>query len=323
MGRLVFVLIILGCGVVSAAEKPVPVTGVGFSADGAALEVLTPAARWRFSLTAGYMLAHGPLGDGAKPAALPEAGLRSPDGAWFVQAAAPIGFTDPTWSHLRLRKSGEGKGAGILALGPEGAWILIMKQRWGYNLGDPLFIGNAAALAPRCAAWSFPYRSFAQAMSVRRVQDWMDFPGAAGLEVPAALAPADDDAACAAHLEGVPKRWDLEKELAAIVARAGGALEVADGRITYWSTKGRGDGHFTMELGEIHTLEPFPPMATLTLDCGRWDEDRQAWRSDVCRSSRDAYHTIKVERDDFARFVQLMKWLLIRRGEYGRPLRLM
>ncbi len=310
----------------SAAEVSVPVTGARFSEDGAVLEVVTPAARWRFSMTAGVVMAHEGRGDGAVPAALPEKGLVSPDGTWTVQAMAPIPFTDPAWSHLRLSRKEEGKAAGVLALGPEGAWILLPELRWGYHYSEPLFSGNAAALVPRCVSWRYPYRTFAQTTDHRKVTELMGFAGAA-LEAPAALAPVDGDMACAAHFEGVPKRWDLEKELAAIVARAGGELRIADGELRYWREKGEGYGYVRIELGEIFAIDPVPPLSRVFVECGYWDVDRQGWRMARCgkqsNDPKDSIYPIHVNPDDFPRFAQLMDWLLRRRGEYGRPIRMM
>jgi hypothetical protein len=70
-----------------------------------------------------------------------------------------------------------------------------------------------------------------------------------------------------------------------------------------------------------------PPVGAIVFECGRWERGAGVWEPAECGAGRNdrqgAAALIKVRPEDCERAFQLFQWILLRRGEYGEPLRMM
>lgn len=192
-----------------------------------------------------------------------------------------------------------------LSLGAKGAWLVEVEGPW--------FIGNEAALRPMCDTWKFPFRTLDKAIDMRTVADAVGF----WKEGRGAAAPTSKPLAA------------LEKELGEIVERAGGRIAFSErgGGIAWWREAGNDRSHAFLEVGEIRALDHLPPLGVVTFECGYWDRVVGAWKPAVCGKGRNdtqgAMNHLKVLPGDCERAFQLFQWILLRRGEYGEPIRMM
>ena len=125
------------------------------------------------------------------------------------------------------------------------------------------------------------------------------------------------------------RRYTDVEAIAEIVERAGGRITFSEsgGEITWWREAGDDKHSCFFELGEIFTVEHIPPMGAIIFECGRWNRETGTWNPDACGAVRNdrngSSHVINVRPEDCERAYELFEWILLRRGEYGEPLRMM